>query len=208
MYGFGRSDWSHLVPLYMVAMPLTAILMHNYCKTIADHFYWRYIKTVMVTIAASATLLIFVANAKHYWDAAPLGLERARVIVTRDESGWLVNAVDDLHRETGPIFVAGDRHDRVFVNAMLIYFLSGRQSDTYFAQFDPGITTTESTQRRIIADLKKNDVKTVFVWHLSWPDEPNLSSKSSGVRLLDGFLSDNYVEIRREEAYSILKRKT
>jgi hypothetical protein len=194
-------------------MPLAAILMHNYCKTIADHFYWHRIKKVVVTIAASATLLIFAANAKHYWEAAPLGLERARAMVdyARGGSGgsvWLVNAVDDLHRETGPIFVAGDRHDRVVANAVGIYFLSGRQSGTYFAQFDPGITTTESTQRRIIADLKKNDVKTVFVMHMSWPDEPNLSSKSSGVRLLDGFLSDNYVEVKREKAYSILKRKT
>src|SRR5262249_25067763 len=144
---------------------------------------------------------------KDYLAAAPIPLDRALGIVFgQDNSDLIVRATDDLRRGTGPILVACERHDRVYINAIGLYFLSGRPSGTYFSQFDPGITTTELVQKRIVADLQRNNVQTVFVWHLG-VTERNLSGISSGVLFLDSYLREAYQEIKREKDYSILKRR-
>ena len=105
------------------------------------------------------------------------------------------------------MFVASDRHDVVFINALMLYFLSGRNPATYFSQLDPGIATTEPVQRRIVADLKHNNVSTVVVWSYGQVNEPNLSSQTSGVFLLDDYLRKQYYEAKRGHTYIILKRR-
>src|SRR5262249_30172972 len=125
-----------------------------------------------------------------------------------DDYDWLVDTVNELSSETGSIFVAGERHDRVFINAMMVYFLSRRPSAVYFEQFDPGLTTTGQAQEKIIKDLEQNRVETIFVWRNKFPNEPNMSSTSSGVKLLDSYLADSYQQVKSEKLYSILKRRS
>ena len=105
------------------------------------------------------------------------------------------------------MFVAAERHDRIFLNPIVLHFFTGRPSATYYYQFDPGVTTTKDVQQRIIADLEKNQTQTVFVWRNELPTEPNLSSISSGVHLLDSYLANTYAEVKVDQMYRILKRR-
>jgi hypothetical protein len=87
---------------------------------------------------------------------------------------------------------------------MILYFLAGRRPGVYFAQFDPGITTTDWAQRRTIADLERNRVRYVLTWRAEVPDEPNLS-RTRGARLLDDFLQERCTVVKQEETYSLLR---
>jgi hypothetical protein len=209
VYGMGRSDWPHLFPLYTLAVPLLTVLVHWFWKGFLKHVSAPRAYRWGAAAACALAVLVWAGGMHDYLNAAPLPFERTHGIVSDgDDYDWLVDTVKDLSSETGSIFVAGERHDRVFINAMMVYFLSRRPSAVYFEQFDPGLTTTGQAQAKIISDLEQNRVETVFVWRNKLPNEPNLSSTSSGVKLLDSYLTDSYEQVKSGKLYSILKRRS
>jgi hypothetical protein len=208
LYGFGRSDWPHLFPLYVVSILLFVMVGDTFCK--------QWLQKPLAAAGCALTLVIGIARASAYLHGAPVPLDKCAGIVeaeiTPDKdfyvgSDWVVRAVTDLQKESGPMFVAAERHDRIFASPIVLHFFAGRPSATYFYQFDPGITTTKEVQQRIIADLEKNQVQTVFVWRTTLPTEPNLSSISSGVYLLDSYLASTYGEVKVDDNYRILTRR-
>jgi hypothetical protein len=207
LYGLGRSDWSHLFPLYAVSVPLLTILIEWFGSHILNKPAARRVYRSVAVITCGLAFLIGVATLKQYLNRTPVPLDRSRHIVLDKPNNWLVDAVRDLRLETGPVFVASERHDRVLVNPIILYFMAARPSSTYFYEFDPGITTTEEVQKRIVSDLERNGVKTIFVWRPPEINEPNLSSTSSGVYVLDSYIASKYEEVNSEKTYRILKRR-
>jgi hypothetical protein len=94
------------------------------------------------------------------------------------------------------IFVALDRHDKVFANPISLYFAVGRLPGTHWHEFDPGLQTRADIQGAIISDLQRNKVRWI-VRDGNFDDvtEPNGSALSSGVTLLDRFIAENYREV-------------
>jgi hypothetical protein len=207
-YGLGRSDWAHLIPFFSISVPFVAVLLQSNRSFSEGRRIAETMTKIALALTSIAALSIFASRTADYLGAPPLDLERTRSIALEfGESDWFVAAVHDLKDESGPLLVASDRHDLITINAVMLYFLSGRKSGTYFSQMDPGITTTEAAQQRIVADLKQNNVNTVVVWSYGPPNEPNLSSQSSGVFLLDAYLREEYSEAKRGQNYTILKRR-
>ena len=106
-----------------------------------------------------------------------------------------------LRRYSAPqerIFVGLNRHDRIFVNSVGLYFLAGRLPGTHWHQFDPGLQTRRDIQQAIIADLQRNRVRWV-VRDASFDHviEPNESRRSSGVYDLDNYLASNFRPVAR-----------
>ncbi|MHB9034161.1 MAG: hypothetical protein ACYC6L_14065 [Anaerolineae bacterium] len=64
-----------------------------------------------------------------------------------------------------PLYVATSRHDRIFVNDALFYFLAGRPSATRYNELHPGVATTQKVQDEIVADLER--LKVPFVVRFS-----------------------------------------
>jgi hypothetical protein len=86
-----------------------------------------------------------------------------------------------------------DRHNKIFINPVALYFAAGRLPGTHWHQFDPGLQTRADIQAEIVDDLKRYRVRGV-VCDASFDEinEPNASAKSSGVNLLDQYLDSNY----------------
>ncbi len=91
------------------------------------------------------------------------------------------------------IFLGLNRHDRIFVNPVMLYFASGRMPGTHWHHFDPGLQTRADIQTAMIADLKRNQVRWI-VRDATFDAvrEPNASAESSGVTLLDDYIDANY----------------
>jgi hypothetical protein len=85
-----------------------------------------------------------------------------------------------------PVFVSAGRHDKIFANDMVLPFLADRPSATKWQQMDPGLQTTLPIQQQIVAELARR-CPTYAVLETQWDamHEPNGSSVSSGVTLLD-----------------------
>ena len=92
-------------------------------------------------------------------------------------------------------------------NCQIAYFLSGRPTGTYWASFDPGLITSAPVQERIISDLERGGVDTVLLVPSPLSTEPNLSSHSSGVVLLDCYLQNRFEVLKKGgDHFRILRR--
>lgn len=107
------------------------------------------------------------------------------------------------------IFVGLDRHDKTFANPIGLYVAAGRLPATRWHQFDPGLQNRNDIQNEIIADLKKYRAEWVVLdSSFSATNEPNESSKSSGVLDLDLFIADHYRPVARAENVVIWHSKS
>lgn len=117
-----------------------------------------------------------------------------------------------IARRTRPddrIFVALDHHDKIFNNAELLYFATGRLPGTHWHHFDPGLQTRADIQAAVVADLKANRVQWVVRdGSIDNPNEPNGSARSSGVTLLDQYLATAYRSVASSGRIEVLLAKS
>jgi hypothetical protein len=115
-----------------------------------------------------------------------------------------VNYLDAYSRPDERILIGLKRHDIVPGNAMALYFVANRRPATHWAEYDPGQQTRADIQLQMIDELKRYAVRWIvrdgsFDYH----NEPNDSSKSSGVKLLDHYIDQNYREVAASGKVSI-----
>lgn len=127
--------------------------------------------------------------------SVPNSMAMARL---RADYSAVSNYLRHYSRPDERIFVGLDRHDKIFLNSVSLYFSSERLPGTHWHQFDPGIQNRADIQPLIIADLERNRVRWV-VRDSSFAevDLPNDSSRSSGVYLLDKYLATHYRPVAR-----------
>jgi hypothetical protein len=104
-----------------------------------------------------------------------------------------VEFIDSHTSQDQKIFVGVTHHDRIFANDNLIYFASHRLPATRWSHFDPDLQNRYDIQAQIVQELEAN-VPPYVVLDSGFDRvrEPNDSSRSSGVTLLDEYLHKNY----------------
>jgi hypothetical protein len=106
-----------------------------------------------------------------------------------------------------PIFVGLPRHDRFVINDVLLYFAVERPSATHWYHFDPGLQTSLKIQQEMVAELKNaRPAYVVIETFPARPPEPNGSSVSSGVMLLDDELRRSYRSVAVFGGFDIMAR--
>lgn len=208
-YALGRSDFFHVYPLHVLGVTAATLVVVPALERAVGLRATRAMDRGLSLLVAVVVLAMAAAQWIATREYVPLLLPRAAGIVVSPHQAWLSQAVADIHAN-GPessILVASERHDRVYINAVMVYFLAARTGPTYFHDFIPGLTTTRAVQERIVADLERAGVRTVMVWKVPLPDEPNLSRTSSQVSILDDFLRTEFATVRETEHYRILGRR-
>jgi len=90
------------------------------------------------------------------------------------------------------VFIGNSRHDLIFINDLLLYFLADRYSPTKYMELHPGLATTLPVQQAIVNDLAEKDVQWAVLMRSWESNEPNASSISSGVTFLDDYIQACY----------------
>jgi hypothetical protein len=134
------------------------------------------------------------------------GLERGACFTIDQARADAIRYIEANSRPNDPIFVGLHRHDRIFVNDMLFYFIAARKPATKWYHFDPGLQTTKEIQTEMIGELQTAKPRYV-VLEAEWDDfaEPNESVVSSGVTLLDDFIRAHYRPVRTFGAITVLR---
>ncbi|MBC7780210.1 MAG: glycosyltransferase family 39 protein [Proteobacteria bacterium] len=107
---------------------------------------------------------------------------------------------------TDTLYVGVDRHDKIFVNNIELYFLSGLGSVTRWHDLHPGIQTTHAIQQTMIDEMRRHAPDFV-VLNAQWDSrqEPNRSAVSSGVTLLDDHLRANFAPVFTAGTLTVLR---
>jgi hypothetical protein len=103
------------------------------------------------------------------------------------------------------IYVGTERHDKIFISGVALYFIAERLPVTKWHELHPGVQTREDIQREMISEMQVTPPRWVILddrWdHMR---EPNASGIESGVLLLDQYLGANFQESRRFGSVKLL----
>jgi len=139
----------------------------------------------------------------------PAGLERARCLVLDLQATPAIEYVQRLTTPADPIYVGAGRHDRLSMNDVRFYFVSGRSSITKWYDLHPGVQTTLPIQNEIVDSLRRQSPKVVVLnYAFDEVQEPNASQYSSGVTVLDDYIRDHYSVSASFGPYFILVPKS
>jgi hypothetical protein len=207
-----RADIIHCAPSFLAATPLLPTLLRR--PRAAPR-----VLPALVGLVAIATLSIVSIETLHRRFNALTGRDvlpasaahsivRAKHIRLEEVQEAALEYVRGHVAEGAPIFVGSGRHDRVVANDAMFYFLAERECPHRFDLLEPHHVTTEPVQREILESLRRRNVRLVVqCWTFEQVAEPNRTSVSSGVKLLDEFLEEEYSPVAVFGPYRILARR-
>ena len=117
----------------------------------------------------------------------------------------LIRHVGEVTKPGEPVFSGALDMSRLFINDAMLYFVADRPPAVRNFELEPGLANTPGGQRDIVEALESKRVKTVILLDQS-SDEPNRTSTSNGVHILDLFVRTHFRETRRFGAYSVWMR--
>ena len=217
-----RSDVIHTTAFLLPALILIVVLLRGIPRatdgapnTPSSHLTRA--KQPLPALAALMLVLILfkpivhrinlLTGSKHMSPPITHGLARADTALVDPAAAQVARF---LQAKTGlqeRIYIGGSVHDRIFASEPMLYFLAARHSATRYHELHPGVATTAPVQREIVADLEKYRVSYLVLSNrFANVHEPNESAMSSGVKILDEFISSHYLPVIQIGPYTIWSR--
>ena len=201
----------HALPTTICAIILATALLYWLPRRLWHSTPFRVAVAGLVLMFVGGPYVAHFAMLSARGAASPLGcyssLPRASCVpIGKDQE----RAAEYLRTHSQPgesIFVGTSRHDRIFANDLLIYFLADRPSATRYAELHPGLATTLPVQQAIAEELAAKNVQWVALMKAFDAREPNASSTSSGVTYLDDYIRDHYQPETTFGSYQILRKR-
>lgn len=228
--GIVRVSILHMQPSIICSIILLGLIAPAFFNS---KFYWRLIILIVIsiyTLCSTVGLLNYINRTDNILLKRPTPIKRIfnslhsrgisfescenspdkdqcenlyQLDKTRYDAMKYLNSV--LGNET-KLYSGLTRHDKVFINEIAVYFLLNKIPATKWHQFEPGLQSNINIQQEIIANLKTEQPK--YLWlESTWNEvmEPNESSVSSQTYLLDKFINDHYVLDRNFDTIQIWK---
>jgi hypothetical protein len=134
-----------------------------------------------------------MAETNGTWCKTPNPLTKGICFLPEKDRIQAIEFIDSHTRPDQELYVGLPRHDRVFVNDNILYFATQRMPATKWSHFDPFLQNRLDIQTQMVHELDVN-APPYIVLDSEWDSisEPNESSKSSGVTLLDEYIRKKY----------------
>jgi hypothetical protein len=201
----------HALPTTICAIIVATALLYQIPARL-----WR-ILPFKIALGGLAMLLLIGPYVVHFAvlvarnPTSPTGcyseLPRASCVPIGQDQARVAEYIQAQTRPDEYVFFGNARHDQIFVNDLLIYFLADRRSPTKYAELHPGLATTMPVQQEIVRELTEKDVRWVVTMRGWESREPNASAISSGVTFLDDYIRANYRPETAFGAYQVWRRK-
>lgn len=145
---------------------------------------------------------------KLAWCKVDNALTRGFCFVPDNDRLQTIEFIDDHTRPDQPLFVGLRKHDKIYANDCITYFAAQRLPATRWSEFDPDLQNREDIQRQMIQELEASAPPYVVLdSEFESSHEPNDSSISSGVTLLDEYLRGRYRQVESFGPMSIWQLK-
>ncbi|MDD5389269.1 MAG: hypothetical protein PHD37_07980 [Gallionellaceae bacterium] len=183
-------------PAMAASLPLIALLLEYY-KTIISRSKPLAVALNVTGFIIGALLFntglnrLFESSDKHL---IALNTPRSSGIRVDPEMKLYVDMIKYVMDNTKPgeaIYSGVRDHSRLVYNDAMLYFLTDRPPADRFLELEPGISNTRKAQEEIINSIKQKNVRLIVLSDIL-SDEPNNTSRSNGVSILDEFIRNNY----------------
>jgi hypothetical protein len=193
---FNRADWIHILPTSIVGIILLTTLCYNAAPRFVSLRRWLYPLLVLAAVSWTTRALVVPATyvrtllSPSTEIVGPEKINSSRILIEQSQA---IKFVQDRVPQDEVIFVGNIRHDISSRNDAMFYFVSGRTNATEYDELFANRVNRLSVQEEIIRDLEMKDVQYIVLFSgLFQIMEPNQSSISSDVTLLDDFIRDRY----------------
>jgi hypothetical protein len=205
-YLLGRTDEFHLIPLTVVL----AVMLATAAAVAAS--WIRVVPLVALALIALHGLDRQAGQLLHPPKLAAVPGQAGDGVQTDASDARALRGLElsiaRLTRPGEPIFVANPRDDIVQAGDPLLYVILGHPNPTRYDVMQPGLVTTAPVQREIIGSLQRSRVRVAIRWldPRATMIEHDGADRSSGVHLLDAYLSSHFRRYARFGAYQVLVR--
>jgi hypothetical protein len=204
-----RADIEHLLPTFIVSIILAGTYLN---KTKLKTFGRVAILVVvigLITVPMLRTVKNLTSATKPVSNTAGMS-ERLNGVFFDDENFeyYILMVHLNKHYATkGKFWIGCLQHDKIYVNNVALYYIMNIDLVTKYTEMHPGVATTEKVQKEIIEEIESNDINTIILYKNDDIIEPNKSSESSGVTLLDDHIRVNYKIIIDLDKYRVLVKE-
>jgi len=186
-YYFSRADPFHAVAV----LPAVALLL-------------PYLRGAWIPVAALGTAGILFLCVEG---VRPVVRPMDQIYGDRDEAE-AVRFVQSQTRSGDPVFTGLTDHSRTFANSVRTMWRLGRPVPVFHHVFEPGITTREEVQRRMVDELESAGVQWMVLTDWAGIGDPGFfARKERGAEVLDSHIRARFTEVRRFGRYQILKSR-
>ncbi len=123
-----------------------------------------------------------------------------------------IQTIEFIRSHTQPsdkLFMGVPHHDRIYGNDNITYFAAERLPVTKWSDFDPILQNQLPVQKEMVQEFEANPPPYIVLdAEFEQMNEPNESSRSSGVTLLDDYLHSHYTLVETHGMLSIYRRMT
>ncbi len=156
--------------------------------------------TLVETARLGLMLLRPVAREPQWARAGPL-------LRVDTDAAAMARLVAERTRPGERIFVGNERHDRILVNHVLLYFLADRPSVTRYYNLHPGLATRADIQEEIVEAIERQAVRIVVLWSAPLWDEPNATARPAA-GTLDAALRSHFEARETRGRYTLWERSS
>jgi hypothetical protein len=183
-------------PALVASLPLIALLLDYYKKTILQS---KLISLAINLMGFIIGAMLFNLGLNGLLESTgnryiELNTPRASGIHLGENKKPYVDLVEYIQSNSEPdeyIYSGVQDHSRLFVNDVMLYFLTNRHPADRYMELEPGISNTIQGQQEIIDSLAKNNTRLLVLSEFK-STEPNNTSRSNGVTILDEYIRANY----------------
>jgi hypothetical protein len=122
-----------------------------------------------------------------------------------------VRTIDFIESHTSPdqrLYVGLTRHDKIFAADNITYFATQRLPATRWSELDPDLESRYDIQTQMVDEFERNAPPYIVLdSEFAREHEPNDSSRSSGVTLLDDYIRDKYQQVASFGLMSVWQRR-
>lgn len=204
-----RADIEHLLPTFIVSIILASTYVD---KTKLKKFGKIVIFVVfvgLVSVPMLRTIKNIASAEKIVHDKNGLSNRLNWIFFDKDhrQNYFFINRINQIPKIKGNFWIGCMQHDKIYINDVSLYYILDIELVTKYTEMHPGVVTTEKVQKEIIEELKANDVNTIILCKIDEVKEPNKSSQSSGITLLDDYIKSNFVLHADLEKYQVFIKK-
>jgi hypothetical protein len=187
-----RADWIHQLPTSIMSIILLATFYYHALSFPATRRIIARMSVLLVLVSISWTTRALIVPLLLVTTTLLPSQQASDAEQTPRGQAQAIQFIQERVTDSERIFVGNVRHDISASNDVMFYFLSRRQNATRYDDLLAVRVNRLVVQEEIIQSLEINRVRYVVLFSGFFYGEPNQSSLSSGVTLLDDFIRENY----------------
>ena len=181
-------------------LPAASLAFHE-----TKDFYLNHLSVTEYIFSAVRGVL---PQAQASWCKSGNPLTRGLCFLPEMDRARTIEFIQSHTRPDQQLYVGLTRHDKIFAADNITYFATQRLPATRWSELDPDLESRYDVQTQMVDEFERNVPPYIVLdSEFAQENEPNDSSRSSGVTLLDDYIRDKYQQVASFGLMSVWQRR-